>query len=333
MNTVFYGYHGSYLYGTNTESSDVDYKGIFIPEVKDMICGNVKDILSYSTGEEHAKNKKGDIDVEMISLRKFINLAIQGETYIMDMLHTPDDKTIITSDVWKYIQRHRDMFYCTNMKAYLGYVMKQASKYGVKGSRVAALRQVVEYMETVSDSKVEQLGENVRGLSVQQLRVKDIANGLPRNEFCFFETDERSNHTFYVLMGRKYMQTITVKEFRAAVNKLWKEYGDRARAAEMNQGIDWKALSHAYRGGVQLKEIYKTGDLVYPLADREMIVKIKQGRLPFKEVQQLLEDTVHEVELLVENAKRNGMRSSPSHEFWQNFVNQVYMDEAHRYFS
>lgn len=332
MNTVFYGYHGSYLYGTNTEQSDVDYKGIFIPDVKDMIYGTVKEIQSYSTGEEHKKNTANDVDVEMISLRKFINLATQGETYIMDMIHTPDDKTIITSDVWKYIQRHRDMFYCTSMKAYLGYVMKQASKYGVKGSRVAALRQVVEYMETVPDSHVESMGENVRGVKVHALRVKDIANGLPRNEFCFFETDERANQTFYILMGRKYMQTITVKEFRAAVNRLWKEYGDRARAAEMNQGIDWKALSHAYRGGVQLREIYTTGDLVYPLADREMIVKIKQGRLPFKEVQELLEDTVHDVEVLVENAKRNGMRSSPNHEFWENFVRQVYMDAAHDYF-
>lgn len=332
MKKIFYGIHGSRLYGTDTPESDEDYKGIFIPDTRDLICGRVKEIISRSTGEEHKKNVAGDVDDEMLSLRKFVNLAIQGETYIMDMLHTPDDKTLITSDIWKYIQRHRDMFYSTNMNAYLGYVMKQASKYGVKGSRVAALREVVEYMNTVGDEKMEQVAPNARGVKAVPARVKDIAHGLPRNEFCFFLNDERANHTFYLLMGRKYMQTITVKEFRGAVMKLWKEYGDRARAAELNNNIDWKALSHAYRGGVQLKEIYNTGTLVYPLAERETILKIKQGELPFKEVQELLEDTVHEVELKVEQAKLNGMRTAPNQEFWTNFVDQVYMDAAHDYF-
>ncbi|MGZ7230903.1 hypothetical protein ACXWOM_10615, partial [Streptococcus pyogenes] len=74
-----------------------------------------------------------------------------------------------------------------------------------------------------------------------------------------------------------FQTTITVAEMKYSLTKLWNEYGERARKAEANEGVDWKALSHALRGGLQLQEIYTTGDLVYPLKDAEFIKKVKAG--------------------------------------------------------
>lgn len=330
MQTIFLGVHGSHLYGLNTPESDWDYKGIFIPSVPDMIMGTGKQIINHSTGNDSSKNSKDDIDTEMLSLQKFINLACSGEPYVMDMLHTTPEWTLQSSPVWEYIQRNRDKFYCTNMKAYLGYVMKQASKYGVKGSRLSALREVMHAMTTIPDNKLESLGEGIRGVKSVPARLRE-PNNLPTNEFCFWEYAGEQK-MYYVVLGRKYMPGIKVSEFRVAVKKLWNEYGERARKAEQNNNIDWKALSHALRGGMQLKEIYTNGTITYPLKDKPVILAVKRGKLPFAEVQELLEHTVHDVESLVAQAKKNGMRAAPDKEFWDSFVKDVYMDTVENYF-
>ncbi|QQV91959.1 hypothetical protein vBKpMFBKp34_100 [Klebsiella phage vB_KpM_FBKp34] len=58
METIF----GSHLYGLNTPNSDTDYKGIFIPDAKDILLGKAPKTIQSSTGDKHSKNTKDDID-------------------------------------------------------------------------------------------------------------------------------------------------------------------------------------------------------------------------------------------------------------------------------
>ncbi|QBX32765.1 hypothetical protein Asfd1_139 [Aeromonas phage Asfd_1] len=325
---IFEGLHGSHLYGLNTPESDLDMKGIYIPDPRDMLMGSVKKSYSVTTGDDRSKNSKDDIDIEMFSLYQFIQDAARGETYALDMLHSPKDKIITDSSVWQYIQQNRASFYTTNMTSYMGYVMKQAAKYGVKGSRLAALREVKDAV--TSDST---RGFRGVGLPLEMIRLRDIGNNLPSNEFCFWTVDKEKPETasFYTLMGRKYMAGVKLVEFRGAVDKLWAEYGDRARKAEANEGIDWKALSHAMRGGLQLLEIYRTGDLVYPLADAEEIKLVKAGKLPFTVVQERLEKIVESVDAAARQASRNGMPNKVDMKPWEDFVERVYAEAMKEY--
>lgn len=315
---VFEGLHGSHLYGLNTPESDLDMKGIYIPDPRDMLMGSVKKSYSITTGDDHSKNSKDDIDIEMFSLYQFIQDAARGETYALDMLHSPKDKIITDSSVWRYIQQNRSSFYTTNMTSYMGYVMKQAAKYGVKGSRLAALREVRDFM-------VNELA------FTNQVRLREVIDRLPTNEFCFWTQVDTPNSSFYTLMGRKYMEGVKLVEFQGAVDKLWKEYGDRARKAEANEGIDWKALSHAMRGGLQLLEIYRTGDLIYPLADAEEIKLVKAGRLPFTVVQERLEEIVENVDAAAKQASMNGMPDKVDMKPWEDFVERVYAEAMKEY--
>ena len=316
---VFEGLHGSHLYGLNTPESDLDMKGIFIPDPKDILLGRAKRSYSITTGNDKSKNSKDDVDIEMFSLQQFILDAAKGETYALDMLHSPKDKIITDSSVWQYIHQNRSAFYTTNMTSYMGYVMKQAAKYGVKGSRLAALREVKQFTDSW------QLNVNPR--------LRDVTHLLPNNEFCFWTVDKEKPETasFYMLMGRKYMAGVKLSEFYAAVDKLWAEYGERARKAEANEGIDWKALSHAMRGGLQLLEIYKTGDLKYPLADAEEIKLVKAGKLSFAVVQERLEEIVEAVDMAAKEASKNGMPDKVDMRPWEAFVEQVYAEAMKEY--
>ncbi|EGF3884927.1 hypothetical protein ICM73_000136 [Shigella flexneri] len=327
MKTIVKAYFGSHLYGTSTPESDVDFKEIYVPHARDILTGNVKEHMSKNTNNTSSKNTKDDVDHELYSLKYFFKLAADGETVALDMLHTPPSLVVKSDlpDVWKYIQDNRSRFYTTNMKSYLGYVRKQASKYGVKGSRLAVLRQALK--------RSNEWGQYFDNGAV--IRLSHMKNVLPIGEFASWvetENEKTGKQTFYNLLDRKFQDTLTNKEFNAILVKLEENYGERARKAEANEGIDWKALSHACRGGLQLLEIYKTGDLVYPLQDAPFILDVKLGKHTFKTVQEFLEDIVDQVEHAAEQAAKNGMQQKVDMSFWDDFLEQVYLENHNSYY-
>ncbi|QPB12280.1 hypothetical protein [Providencia phage PSTCR6] len=328
---------GSHLYGTSTPESDIDYKEIYIPDPKSIITCSVKEHFNMNTNNTSQKNSVDDIDHELYSLKYFIDLASKGETVALDVLHAPKEM-VVHSDVpsvWDYLQANRARFYTTNMRAYLGYVRKQAAKYGVKGSRLAALRQVVEVLRQQEDIKISSSSTGYTWPKTIRRKVSDIKDLLPIiGDMCFFTnlTDHNGHEQlFYEVLGRKFQMTITIEEMKKSLYKLWDEYGERARKAEENEGIDWKALSHAYRAGVQLLEIYETGDLVMPLKMAPEILDIKQGKIGFKIVQQNLEAIIDEVEAKADIARKNGMPSKVDMDFWNKFIFDVYSTEVKNY--
>ena len=335
MRTVMKGYFGSHLYGTSTPESDVDFKEIFVPHPRDILLGTAMNHTNLNTNNTATKNTKDDVDHELYSLKYFFKLAAEGETVALDMIHTPADLVVKSDlpDVWKFIQDNRSRFYTTDMKAYLGYVRKQAAKYGVKGSRLAELKKVLNVLNDYPEWKFEDRPKDKA--HNQRWKVAEIAHLLPVSEFLFWKDDidnKNGVQTFYNVLGRKFQTTITVAEMKYSLTKLETEYGERARKAEANEGVDWKALSHAYRAGYQLMEIYQTGDLVFPLREASIIKLIKAGELPFKEVQELLEDTVDLVEVLAIQAHKNGMPAKADMKFWDKFVEEVYLDNHNSYY-
>ena len=335
MKTVVKAYFGSHLYGTSTPESDVDFKEIFVPHPRDILMGRAPNHFNMNTNNTATKNTHDDVDHELYSLKYFFELAQSGETVALDMLHTPPDLVVKSDlpDVWKFIQENRSRFYTTDMKSYLGYVRKQAAKYGVKGSRLAELKRVLEVLNQYPEWKYADRPKDKA--HNQRWKLGEIEHLLPTSEFLFWKdvVDSKMGiQRFYNVLGRKFQDTITIAEIKYSLTKLEAEYGERARKAEANEGVDWKALSHAYRAGVQLREIYHTGDLVFPLSSADLIKEIKAGKLPFKYVQELLEDTVDQVERLAALAHKNGMRDKVDMTFWNDFVEKVYLENHRAYY-
>lgn len=338
MKTVMETVFGSHLYELQTPTSDRDYKGIFIPHPRDILLGTAPKAIDTSTGDKSSKNTIDDIDRQLYSLKKFISLACDGDTVALDMLHATDDKLVANSEIWQYIRANRWRFYTTELTGLFGYVRKQAAKYGVKGSRLAALREVYEVLQKIvhdtwGGAAAADMGVNItKDLYGQRIKVKDIVSLLPENEFCRFITDETQKsgcQQFYEVLGRKFQYTISVAEMKKSLYKLWDEYGERARQAEANEGIDWKALSHALRGGYQLISIFRDGDIVYPLKESGFIKRVKTGGAKFSEVQEELEYAMQQVERL---AAVSQYPKQVDREFWDSFVERVYADAVKAYY-
>lgn len=101
--------------------------------------------LRKNTSGKNDKNSKDDVDNKFVSIHKFMNDLASGQTYCIDMIHceNPD----VSSPLWEEIVANRKLFYTKSMKSYIGYVKQQANKYGIKGSRVNSLKNVIESLE------------------------------------------------------------------------------------------------------------------------------------------------------------------------------------------
>jgi len=269
MNLIVKSIFGSHLYGTNNKNSDTDYKGIYLPTMDDCYLNNISKSINNSTGNDDSKNGKDDVDEEIYSLQYFMRLALKGEMIVIDMIHTPDEFVVKKhSYLWDALRYNRKMFYSKTLHGYLGYIKTQTSKYGVKGERLDSM---IKFKEFLSSKP-----------SHEKLSV--MWDELPQNEFAMYvENIYNPTIGMYECCGKKFHDTVTVEYTLDIITRLSDNYGARAKMARDNEGIDWKAVSHAFRACYQLIEIYKTGDLIYPLERAEYIRDIKEGKLHFKD--------------------------------------------------
>lgn len=293
--------HGSHLYQLNTPESDQDFKGIYMPSLKDMVLGKVKDTVDFSTNKSNEKNSSDDTDYEVYSIQKFVQLLSKGEMVTFDMLFAPESAVtyydefgnMISSElaeeirhpVYKIRNEFYDLFIHKDMKAYFGYCRRQAAKYGVKGSRLDSLYLV----RSAYDSYSRKDGD----------RLEKIKSLLPVNEFLKKEEDH------YEVLGKKHQWTTHLSEFIERVESEISKYGNRANLARNNEGIDWKAVSHAFRAGFQLESALINGrmQVVLPDKERELVLSIKKGELDWlSEVKPSLEALMDRVELVAENS-------------------------------
>jgi len=297
---------GSHLYGTATESSDMDYKSVFLPTKEQIFLGKIP--KSYSSSKKKAegeKNTSDDIDTEIYSLHYFIKLACEGQTVALDMLHAPDEMIIEKLDIWDAIVANREKFYTKNLKAFVMYSRKQAARYGVKGSRLDAVKNVIDFLNRYD------------GL----IRLNDIWSELLIGEHCHMLGENKDGVPQYQVCGKIFQNTAKIGYVRDILEKFYSNYGDRAKLAAENRGIDWKAISHALRAAYQVKELLTKNTITFPLKEAPFLREVKQGKLDYlKEVAPKLEALMDEVEILSENST---LPEKPDRKFWDRFIIDV----------
>ena len=274
---------GAHLYGTATSDSDLDYKGIFLPTKEQLLLGCVPKSHNYSTGKDYSRNTKNDVDTELYSLHYFIKLACAGQTVAMDMLHAPDSMILEKSKIWEEIVKNKQKFYTKNLKSFIDYARRQASKYGIKGSRINAALQVLEILKKEDPSK----------------KMKEVWSRLPRIEHCYDVAPDPNGIRQYQVCGKSFQESAAIGYVLPIIEKFYDDYGRRAKLAAENRNIDWKAVSHALRAAFQTKEILTESTINFPLRNADFLRKVKQGKLDYlSEVGPLLETLMEEVESL-----------------------------------
>lgn len=302
MRTLF----GSHLYRLNTPTSDRDYKGIFMPDVSDILLGTIPKTQKISSGPSHERNSQEDVDSETYSLHHFVQLALQGQTVALDMLH--GNMEIEATGAWYFMKKNRHLFYTKNMRSFIGYARKQAAKYGIKGSRLDAVREVLAFLITQGDKSLHQIwGEE----------------SMWTSEHTHIHLEFITAQSYWDVCGKKLTFGTKASEYVPMLQKFFDSYGKRAHLAANNEGVDWKAVSHALRVGYQTKHIFEDKTFSYPLKETPYLLAVKLGQLPYKEVAGTLDNLIEELERM---ADRSSLPEKPDEAFWEEWLQKVTLE-------
>jgi predicted nucleotidyltransferase len=325
MNKIMEMKFGSHLYGTDTPTSDIDLKSIYIPDGEDILMQRVKGSISIKRSKGVGeKNYAGEIDEESYSIQNFMKLVSEGQTVALDVLFASEESIISKTPIWDVIVRNRHRLISRKSEAFIGYCRQQAKKYGIKGSRVAAARETLTFLRALyNDTRYAISMKTKLGECAQTLELF----AAPRDfvEIVEIEQPNGNKVKFLEVCGRKLSYQASIANAVEVTSRLVDEYGTRALMAERNEGVDWKALSHAVRIGEQAIELFQTENIVFPRPNKDALIAIKTGQLPYKVVAEMIEDLFVAVE---KASAASTLPASVDQEWIDGFVSKVHFNSV-----
>lgn len=329
---------GSHLYGTNTENSDLDFRGVYIPTINDLILHKDKDEINEElqikiTPGKHV-DEDGDViwnpgfieykkvDIKIFSLQKFIRLCSKADTNALDVLFSIDiynTKTYVNDRIEQYYGDRQALRYLYDNRPLLintdrlespcSYAFKQATKYSLKGTRRNTILQILDKCKLLSDlHTVEDLTElllNGNLIDEKHVRIDELDNKGKIEKYLY-------------ICGVQHQFNLTLDKFKQRLqDKLDKEYTSQ-RTIDACDGNDWKALSHAIRVLYEIKELLETGNITFPC--NEFITHIKLGCVPREEIDNTFEKEFNNI---LNKVQENKLNWKYDEEFWNDFLLSV----------
>lgn len=287
-------YMGSKLHGTQTPSSDTDFKGIFIPDWKDILKPRIIDVIDEGTGNTKEKNTAEDIDKQYYALHKFFDMLAVGDMNAYEMVFAPN--LLDTNHrVWEEIVYKRDRLLSRECKGSIAYSRRQASLYGNKATRLAEVTSLVDFLKEL-DPKAK-LGD-------YSYLIKQFVNGMnaEHTEIIPINVNATKWINHLSCCNRKIPYSAQVSFAIETYQKIIDEYGNRAKASMTNEGVEWKSLYHAVRIGEQTIELLETGKMTFPRPNVPELMKIKTGNAEVLQVREYIDELLEKAEALQEKS-------------------------------
>ena len=333
---IYLSQYGSHLYGLDTPSSDLDFRGVYIPSLDDIILHQDQDEINeeielpiyvdYDTANLEQKHGQQigtkKIDVKIFSLQKFIKLCSKADTNALDLLFsidTPADHTWQYKGLVKnvpeemkyplrYIHENKNKLINTDrLESPITYAFKQATKYGLKGERLKVLENILIIALQLNDLPFK--------CTVEDL-VKEI--DLDNKHLKIDELDNKGKTEKYLYVcGIQHQFNLDINTFvNRIVEKINKEYTSE-RTKSSKDGNDWKALSHAIRVLLEVKELLETGNIKFPLKDKDFIKDIKLGKIERKIIDEYFNKNLSDI---INKVQENKLNWEYDENFWNEFI-------------
>lgn len=286
-NVVYTTMFGSHLYGTNTPTSDTDYKHVYLPRLDDMLRGVPLSAKVKKTNKaENTRNSPTDIDSELIPLQVFAQHFLEGQTYALELAFSVEgshaSQTVYDQKFVPFVKELRERFLTSNIKSMVGYAVNQASIYSFKGERLNVVR---EFKKFLLDAKEDGCSMDLARLSSydqnQGMRtfVAELEKKYPKYfKLTTYDIGGERMEPCFTLLEKTLPFTSTFAHTLGVVEALERKYGSRADAASTDN-VDWKAMMHALRIVDEGVELLSTRRLVLPVPHERAaeLLAIKRG--------------------------------------------------------
>lgn len=302
--TVLLVRHGSHAYGTNTETSDEDFKGVAIPP-KEYFLG-------YTNRFEQAELKAPDDDAVIYDIRKFFNLAADCNPNIIEVLHTDPSDHFIVTDLGRKILDNKDAFLSKKIKhTFLGYSVSQLKRIKThkrwimsppaapptraelglpeqtlipQDQLTAAFAEVqkeldrmqFDFMEDLEESKKIEIRNSMATMLAEMKITSDEQFGAAARKIGLSDN-------FIQLMQKERQYTGAKREWDQYQN--WKQTRNKKRSElEEKFGYDTKHAYHLVRLIRMCREVLTTGKVIVKRPDREELLAIRNGAWTYEQL-------------------------------------------------
>ena len=294
MTELFKVTYGSHLYGTNTPTSDLDEKVVYLPALEDVLLG--RKLRTYKTRVDAAGNPVSDtaqmpdggVEVEYVPFQTFCRDFLNGQTYALECAFA----AMAEPGCPEWLYELEAGFLTCNVNSMAGFAMKQTFDYVHRGVRLEKARQLLTALDILLHNRP--LYSETDLPKGKELRLDTVLFGekvlhmLRDRAELELGTTVNNNRTMETLKlnGRDYLETTTVEHLRTAVQKLVDSYGHRTQAAAEAE-VDRKSLMHAVRVYQQALELLTSGKMVFPRPNAIELLHVKT-EAPLEEVKQQL---------------------------------------------
>ena len=295
--TILLVRHGSHAYGTNTATSDEDFKGVAIPP-KEYFLGSVHRF-------EQAELKAPDPDAVIYDIRKFFNLAADCNPNIIEVLHTDPADHFIVSPLGQEILDHKDAFLSKKIKhTFLGYSVSQLKRIKLhkrwlmnppaipptraslglpeqtlipQDQLMAATAEVEKELDRFQFDFMEDLTEPTK-ISIRTTVHEMLAELKITAEDHWLAAARKIglSDNFIQIMQKERQYVSAKREWDQYQN--WKKTRNPVRSAlEAKFGYDTKHAYHLVRLIRMCREVLTTGKVIVKRPDREELLSIRNG--------------------------------------------------------
>lgn len=277
---------GAKLHGTERESSDKDYMGLYIPSVRSLYLENDKGVITFNSNKEN-KNLSSDIDLKLLSVFEFFKKLEAADNNSVDMLFALKDKSNYLfgyeNKIVKYLRENIEHLFIPNYYGMKGFAISQVERYEIKFERYNSLKKIIPILKKLPP-------ENELLMYIETITKIIKENNLRK---IFFK--EKNSRHYLSIVDKLFDITFKVGYILNECEKALSKYGDRV--VNNKEGSDFKAYSHALRSLLESKELIETNDLKFPLKDRSYLKDIKEGKIDKEEVS----DKIKSLNLFIEN--------------------------------
>lgn len=117
QNLIFKAIVGSQSYGTSTPTSDMDYKGVYMQPIDELVSFGYKEQIDIGKDESYYE------------VRRFIQLLQSANPTVLELLYSPEDCILQTSPQFELLVRNRDKFLTKKcLMSFGGYAVAQIKK-------------------------------------------------------------------------------------------------------------------------------------------------------------------------------------------------------------
>ena len=274
---------GSRAYGTNLPTSDIDIRGFYFDNPREVIS------LKKDSKEEFEDR---NTDTVIYSFRKFLTLLAECNPNIIEMLGTRDEEVLFLTDEARWLRENFELF--LSKRAYSTFV----------GYATAQLRRLENALARDSYPQAEKEEHILKSLEAEMLQAKNVFTKFGKNEFSLY-TDVSNKENFekeiFVDCNLSHVPLRDFLTINSDFNNMVRNYG------KLNKRNNKKDEAHLRKHAMHLIRLYLMGidiiknhQIVTYRPEHDLLMAIRNGEMSFEDIFKLQKELDKNLKLAFE---------------------------------